>query len=225
RKVEADRYERVSFERSRLRLDLTDLLFERRDPREGYRSDRTMRTSAMRLFVDSLEQAIARERATIADDVARMLDPASTPTADRAASGTLAALANVNRSAAADDSMAVDETYAMALRSARAQRARLDDTRRNIRWEQQHVDQYRVELHKKTSIAVACIIFILLGIPLGLSVRRHGFGRGGAVAVGIFLFYWVTLVEGEKLADRGLLPPWLGMWFANAVMLLVALIM
>jgi lipopolysaccharide export system permease protein len=32
-----------------------------------------------------------------------------------------------------------------------------------------------------------------------------------------FLFYWVTLVQGEKLADRGLLSPAVGMWAANVV--------
>ena len=29
--------------------------------------------------------------------------------------------------------------------------------------------------------------------------------------------FWVTLVNGEKLADRGLLTPWVGMWAANVV--------
>ena len=216
----AERYERVAFDMLRLRLDLTDLLFERRDPRDGYRSDRTMRTSAMRLFVDSLEQAVAQERLSIVDDVVTLVRtenpeersddmPEPDPAADVPPSLV--------------DSVRTDRAYASALQAARARRARIEDTRRNIAWEEETIAQYRVELHKKTSIAVACLIFVLLGIPLGLSVHRHGFGRGGGLAVGIFLFYWVTLVEGEKLADRGMLPPWFGMWFANGVMLFVAL--
>ena len=44
----------------------------------------------------------------------------------------------------------------------------------------------------------------------------------GATALGIFLFYWVTLVQGEKLADRDKLEPWVGMWGANIVMLVIA---
>ncbi len=217
---EPEQYERVSFEKLRMSLDLTDLLFERRDPRDGYRSDRTMRTSEMRQFVDSLEQSIAHERATIYQDGLRLLRPHAQSYADTTA---IPSPASPTEAEVLSDSLLTDKIFQTALRSARAQRARLEDTRRNILWEVDVLAQYRVELHKKTSIAVACVIFVLLGIPLGLSVRRHGFGRGGGIAVAIFLFYWVTLVEGEKLADRGFLPPWLGMWFANAVMLSVAI--
>jgi lipopolysaccharide export system permease protein len=33
----------------------------------------------------------------------------------------------------------------------------------------------------------------------------------------VFLFYWISLVGGEKLADREMLPPELGMWAANVI--------
>ncbi len=87
----------------------------------------------------------------------------------------------------------------------------------------ERADRYRVEIHKKYSIAVACLIFALIGVPLGLSMRRGGLGAVGATALGIFMFYWVTLVQGEKLADRGFLIPWVGMWAANLVMSLVGI--
>ena len=60
-------------------------------------------------------------------------------------------------------------------------------------------------------------MFVLIGVPLGLAVARGGVGLIATLAVVVFLFYWVTLVQGEKLADRGMLPPWLGMWAANAI--------
>jgi hypothetical protein len=37
------------------------------------------------------------------------------------------------------------------------------------------------------------------------------------LALGIFMFYWITLVNGEKFADRGFIEPWIGMWAANIV--------
>ena len=52
---------------------------------------------------------------------------------------------------------------------------------------------------------------------LGLAVPRAGVGLVATLAVLTFLFYWISLVQGEKLADRGLLPPWLGMWAANVI--------
>src|SRR5690606_6547274 len=102
-------------------------------------------------------------------------------------------------------------------------RAAIEDTHRSMQWEEQRADRFRVEIHKKFSIAIACLIFVLIGAPLGLSIRHGGLGRVGMLASGIFLFYWVTLVQGEKLADRGFLERWVGMWTAHLVTLLVGI--
>jgi lipopolysaccharide export system permease protein len=37
------------------------------------------------------------------------------------------------------------------------------------------------------------------------------------LSLGFFLLYWASLIGGEKLADRELIEPWLGMWIANIV--------
>lgn len=87
----------------------------------------------------------------------------------------------------------------------------------SAKWERQRADRYRVEVYKKNSIALACLVFVFVGVPLGLAIPRAGVGLVATLAVVVFLFYWITLVQGEKLADRGLLPPWLGMWAANVV--------
>jgi lipopolysaccharide export system permease protein len=102
-----------------------------------------------------------------------------------------------------------------ALGRARQLRSIADAGGNALRWEQQRADGYRVEVHKKVSMAVACLVFMLIGIPLGLRVPRAGFGRTAVTAVLLFLFYWATLNQGEKLADRGMLTPWVGMWAAN----------
>ncbi len=77
--------------------------------------------------------------------------------------------------------------------------------------------QFRVEYHKKFSIAFASLIFVFLGAPLGILARRGGV-RAGFISVSFFLFYYLCLVGGEQLADRQLLHPWLGMWIANIVL-------
>lgn len=75
--------------------------------------------------------------------------------------------------------------------------------------------EYRVEIHKKYAIPVACVIFVLIGAPLGIMARRGTFGVAASLSLGFFLIYWACLIGGEKLADRGLVDPWLGMWIAN----------
>jgi lipopolysaccharide export system permease protein len=77
------------------------------------------------------------------------------------------------------------------------------------------IDSYWVEIHKKYSIPFACIIFVLVGVPLGIMVRRGGFGVAAGLSLGFFVLYWVCLIGGEKLADRDLTSPMVGMWIAN----------
>jgi lipopolysaccharide export system permease protein len=79
------------------------------------------------------------------------------------------------------------------------------------------VAMYRVEIHKKYSLAVACVVFVLVGIPLAVRFPRGGLGMVIAVSTSIFAVYWVGLIGGENLADQGLAPPSLGMWFPNVV--------
>jgi lipopolysaccharide export system permease protein len=79
------------------------------------------------------------------------------------------------------------------------------------------ISQFRVEIHKKFSIPFACIVFVLVGAPLGIRARRGGLAAG-FFSVGFFVFYYLCLVGGEQLADRERLPPWLSMWFANILL-------
>ncbi|MFC1729255.1 LptF/LptG family permease [candidate division KSB1 bacterium] len=72
-----------------------------------------------------------------------------------------------------------------------------------------------VEIHKKYAIPFACIVFILIGVPLGVKARHGGIAVGGGLSLFFFLLYWAFLILGETLADRRLLDPWLAMWIAN----------
>ena len=217
----AERYERLAFQQYRFRLDLSDFTFERSNPEEGYRSDRTMRTGDMIGLVDSLEMSSENSRARMAGGLLSLMkgpvlfNSALADSAVRGDSGRVA-LADVDRKRHR-------RVYDVAVTHARTSRAMLDDLRRGLEWEQQRADRFRVEIHKKYSIALACLIFVLIGAPLGLSIRRGGLGRAAGLAIAVFLFYWVTLVQGEKLADRGFLTPWVGMWAANIVMTILGL--
>lgn len=79
------------------------------------------------------------------------------------------------------------------------------------------IAQYRVEIHKKLSIPAACIVFVLVGAPLGIKARRGG-AAAGFISVGFFLLYYLFLVGGEELADRRMMAPWLSMWLPNIVL-------
>jgi lipopolysaccharide export system permease protein len=77
-------------------------------------------------------------------------------------------------------------------------------------------NEFQVEIQKKFSIPFACIVFVLVGAPLGILARRGGLAAGFFSAV-FFVFYYLCLTGGEQLADRRIMPPWLAMWLPNLV--------
>ena len=78
-------------------------------------------------------------------------------------------------------------------------------------------DRLRVEVHKKFSIPAACVAFVLVGAPIGIWTRSSSAAIGAAISIGFFLVWWIFLIGGEKLADRGVLMPWLAMWMPNVL--------
>lgn len=96
---------------------------------------------------------------------------------------------------------------------------------RRIDANEKRMDSYWVEIHKKYSIPFACIVFTLIGVPLGTMTRRGGFGVAAGISLGFFLVYWAFLIGGEKLSDRGMLSPFWGTWTANIVLGIIGIIL
>jgi lipopolysaccharide export system permease protein len=79
-----------------------------------------------------------------------------------------------------------------------------------------------VEVHKKFSLPFACVVFVLIGAPIGMRVRRTG-PAIAFLSVLFFLFYWFCLIGGEELANRLLIPPGFAMWMPNLLLGLLGL--
>ena len=84
----------------------------------------------------------------------------------------------------------------------------------------------QVEVHKKFALPAACLVFALIGLPLGFSGSR-GSGRsaGFAVSIAIILVYWILLDNGEETARIGHMTPWFAMWRPNLLLGVVGLLM
>ncbi len=78
-----------------------------------------------------------------------------------------------------------------------------------------------VEVHKKFALPLVCLIFGILGLPLGASTRKGGRTSGFTISLGIILVYYVLITTGEEMALDGKLSAWLGIWGANILLLLI----
>ncbi|MFN3695284.1 MAG: LptF/LptG family permease, partial [Ignavibacterium sp.] len=96
---------------------------------------------------------------------------------------------------------------------------------RRIEWTQREIEKYEVEIYKKYAIPAACFVFILIGAPLGIMVRKGGFGVAASISLFFFLLYWAFLIGGEKLSERGIISPFMGMWSANILLFIAGVIL
>ncbi|QQS04061.1 MAG: LptF/LptG family permease [Fibrobacterota bacterium] len=108
---------------------------------------------------------------------------------------------------------------------ASARKAETQSAQEQIRWERNEQNRYKVEIHKKFSIPVACILFVLIGAPLGILARSGGVGTGAAYSITFFVLYWAGLIGGEALADRGKVDGGVAMWAPDAFLLIVGSIL
>ncbi|HYL82423.1 MAG TPA: LPS export ABC transporter permease LptF [Candidatus Acidoferrum sp.] len=93
--------------------------------------------------------------------------------------------------------------------------AALRERARSLRALGQNYHPPMVEFHKKLAIPFSCLLFILVGVPLGSRIRRGGRGLSLAISVGCAMGYYMLIVAGEGLGDRGLAPEALTMWLPN----------
>ncbi len=110
-----------------------------------------------------------------------------------------------------------------AVSDLRAIGSRLSSLNNNLNWRAERTAQYMVEVHKKVSIPVGCIIFVLVGAPLGILTRKGNLGFNALISTILFTYYWITVIQGEKLADRMIISPFTGMWFGNITLLILGI--
>ena len=80
----------------------------------------------------------------------------------------------------------------------------LDDADRYIR-------KHAIELHRKFTLAFACLIFFFIGAPLGAIIRKGGLGAPAVISVILFIVYYIIDNTGYKMAREALWPTWAGM--------------
>ena len=222
--------ENTAFSKYRLTFDLSDLAFTKSDPEARNRSDRSMLAQAMAVVVDTLRKEIDDYRKDITEE------PIISAEHNKPVSNGSAPPQVVNKGVEAIPSdMVVLQNASNNLDQIRwiniaysqleKQKSDIDKTTSNILWRVKRINRYLVEIHKKLSIPFACIVFVLLGAPIGIMTRRGNFGYAAIISAVILTIYWISIIQGEKLADRLFITPFWGMWSFNIVFSLIGIIL
>jgi LPS export ABC transporter permease LptG/LPS export ABC transporter permease LptF len=74
---------------------------------------------------------------------------------------------------------------------------------------------YRIEFNKRFSYPFACLVLMLVGVPLGISSKRGGKSTGFVLTIALVFIYYTLSLVGVAFAQSGKLSPFLGVWGAN----------
>ena len=206
-----DAYQRSQFERNVVIIPARNFELEERE--SNYRSDREMNIAQMEERVREARQKIKKQNEKVARDIAQEWKEIEKRllllTADSSASylSTTASVEKFRWRLARQKAMRVLDRFAQKMKS----------NMMFIRNQEKVISKYEVEIQKKLSIPFASLVFIIVGVPLGIMARKGSLGVAFSLSLGFFVLYWAFLIGGEKLADRQFVSSFWAMWAANAI--------
>ncbi len=71
------------------------------------------------------------------------------------------------------------------------------------------------EIHNKIALALSSLPLLLIGAPLGITTRRSEKSIGFGISLGLMTLYWLLLIGGNAIAQKGIAPPFLALQFSN----------
>jgi lipopolysaccharide export system permease protein len=111
----------------------------------------------------------------------------------------------------------------MATGTARTAKENVSFNSQDLGAHRLNIKKHKKELHKKFTLSFACIIFFLIGAPLGTIIRKGGLGLPVVVSVLFFVIYYIISTVAERMAEFGDLNMFLGVWLSSIVILPIGL--
>lgn len=134
-------------------------------------------------------------------------------------------IANVNSIVEALPSVILNEYRGQLKSKVSVIRSTIDRNDRTIKRLELSKRKYTYELHWKFSLAVACIIMLLIGGPMGTIVRKGGFGYPLLVSIFFFTFFLMANISCKKLNDAEKLPPVLAAWMPVMLLFIISIVL
>ena len=104
------------------------------------------------------------------------------------------------------------DILAKALNDARTLKNYTKFTWEKVEDEKDKERRYATEFYTRLLLPIACLVFLLIGAPLGAIIRKGGLGVPAIVSILFFILFYVLMIQGKKLAHDGIWPEWVGVF-------------
>lgn len=195
-------YRKLEFEKHMITMNGDQFSFQQSGPTS--RGERELSVEDMQYITDSLKVILASNRNNFLNDSKKLFFMDSSASSNNLADSKL----GTNK----------ELVILRSIEKVKTSKNIMLSSFNRMKWTKREIEKYEVEIYKKFSLPAACIIFVLIGAPLGVMVRKGGFGVAAGISLFFFLVYWAFLIGGEKLSERGFFSPFIGMWAANFIL-------
>jgi lipopolysaccharide export system permease protein len=204
---------------------LQGMELERKDESIFRNQNRAHNTAQLVYFVDSLEKRVDRRRVEYALTLSYIspltFNIAKLSRKDTSSMPQLKLIQYCNVDSIIEKSTPSKRTgiFNLALNNARNNTRALQSAEEMIVANVRNLNRFSIEWHKKYTSALACLIFLLIGAPLGAIIRKGGLGMPLVISVVLFIFYWIITTTGEKFSRESVAAIWQGVWFSSIIFL------
>ena len=209
-------YRRINFKQHKIIIPADDMMLARRDT--SNRSDREMTVPMMLNKKANYKKRSERVQTRIGRAFNKVIGDSIVPIS---MDDALLQMNNYRAEMLNKDLTPVEQRRQE--RKLKSLERQMNNEYRLIQNYQKSQNKYAVEIHKKFSLPIACILFVLVGAPLGTLTRKGGFIVAISMGFGFFLIYYIFLIGGEELADRNRVSPFIGMWAPNFLLLIAGI--
>lgn len=214
-------YRKLEFEKHRIAMNADQFALQQSG--SSFRGERELSVEDMQAITDSMKLILISNEKSFLNEFKKQFFIDST-------SGNARDISRIKKIPGTEDEIysrinaenrakeSPDIIYMRAIEKIRTTKNILSSALSRVEYSNRDIEKYDVEIYKKYALPVACIVFVLLGAPIGIMVHKGGFGVAAGISLFFFLIYWAFLIGGEKLSERGFFSPFWGMWAANIVL-------
>lgn len=209
---------RSSFQRQNIRFDMSEFNMKRSNE-DIFKDNYKMQSLGQLMHnIDTLKLNLDERKGNFYDNVKRnfralLNDSIQYEAVDSSISGALDLFKR-------EDHARIVEA---SLNMARSTRSYTISAKDDVKARANRVNRYWIEVHRKFTLSIACLILFFIGAPLGAIIRKGGLGLPTVFSIIFFLIYYLLSITGEKFAKEGMWTVEEGMWLSSAVLFPIGL--